>query len=66
MKANAENAHRFVGGVLDELSREEHDDLIKGKHLEGQTKFAGGITAPAGRKEGAKKKLTWLFPGYFE
>jgi 5'-methylthioadenosine phosphorylase len=66
MKANAENAHRFVGGVLDELSREEHGDLIKGKHLEGQTKFAGGITAPAGRKEGAKRKLTWLFPGYFE
>lgn len=66
MKANAENARRFVGAVLDELSKEEHADLVLAKHLEGQTKFAGGITAPAGRSEEAKGKLGWLFPGYFE
>jgi 5'-methylthioadenosine phosphorylase len=29
-------------------------------------KFAGGMTAPAGRKQEAKEKLSWLFPGYFE
>src|SRR5438034_5590182 len=32
MKANGANARRFVGAVLDELSKEEHGDLVKGKH----------------------------------
>ena len=66
MKANSENARRFVGAVLDELSKEEYKDLVAAKHLEGQMKFAGGMTAPAGRKQEAKEKLDWLFPGYFE
>ncbi|KAK4990012.1 S-methyl-5-thioadenosine phosphorylase [Elasticomyces elasticus] len=66
MKANAENARRFVGAVLDELSKEEHGQLVLAKHLEGQTKFAGGITAVPGRSEQAKEKLRWLFPGYFD
>ena len=65
MKANAENALRFVAGVLDELSKEEHEDLVLAKHLEGQTKFAGAITAADGRSKAAKEKLDWLFPGYF-
>ncbi|OQO03769.1 S-methyl-5'-thioadenosine phosphorylase [Cryoendolithus antarcticus] len=65
MKANAENARRFVGAVLDELSKEEHADVVGAKHLEGQMKFAGGITAVAGRSEKAKEKMEWLFPGYF-
>lgn len=65
MKANSANATRFIGSVLDELSKEEHSDLVAAKHLEGQTKFAGGITAPPGRKPEAKKKIDWLFPGYF-
>lgn len=66
MKANAENARRFIGSVLDELSKEDHKDLVAAKHLSGQTKFAGSITAPAGRSEEAKKKLGWLFPGHFD
>lgn len=66
MKANAENARRFVGAVLDELSKEEHSDMVLAKHLEGQTKFAGSITAAPGRTAGAKEKLGWLFPGYFD
>lgn len=65
MKANGENARRFIGSVLDELSKEEHGDLVLAKHLAGQTKFAGSITAEAGRKEEAKRKIEWLFPGYF-
>ena len=65
MKANAENARRFVGSVLDELSKEEHADLVLAKHLEGQIKFAMS-TAPQGRSEEAKKKMEWLFPGYFD
>lgn len=66
MKANSENARRFVGAVLDELSKEEHRELVLAKHFEGQTRFAGGITAPQGRGAEAKKKLSWLFPGYFD
>ncbi|KAF2148793.1 Methylthioadenosine phosphorylase [Myriangium duriaei CBS 260.36] len=65
MKANAENARRFVGGVLDELSREEHGELVEAKHVEGQTKFAGSMTGEKGRSEEAKGKLGWLFPEYF-
>ena len=65
MKANAENARRFVGAVLDELSREVYADLVLAKHLERQTKFAGGVTAPEGRSEEARGKMQWLFPGYF-
>lgn len=66
MKANAENAKRFVGAVLDELSKEQHSELVLAKHLEGQMKFAGAVTAPAGRSEEAKRKIQWLFPGYFD
>ncbi|OTA20771.1 S-methyl-5'-thioadenosine phosphorylase [Hortaea werneckii EXF-2000] len=66
MKANSENARRFVGAVLNELSKEEHQQLVLAKHLEGQTKFAGSITGVAGRSQEAKEKLGWLFPGYFE
>ncbi|KAI9712785.1 MAG: S-methyl-5-thioadenosine phosphorylase [Bogoriella megaspora] len=65
MKANSENARRFVGAVLDELSKEEHGELVKAKHLEGMIKGAGAITAPSGRKKEAVEKLSWLFPGYF-
>lgn len=66
MKANGENARRFVGAVLDELSKDEHKDLVAAKHLEGSMKFAGGITAKIGRGAEAKKKLDWLLPGYFD
>ncbi|KAF2726161.1 Methylthioadenosine phosphorylase [Polychaeton citri CBS 116435] len=66
MKANAENARRFVGAVLDELSKDEHADLVLAKHLEGSMKFAGGITGVIGRKPEAKKNIGWLLPGYFE
>lgn len=66
MKANSENARRFVGAVLDELSKEEHAELVAAKHLEGSMKFAGGMTAGPGRSAQAKEKLGWLFPGYFD
>ena len=68
MKANAENARRFVGAVLDELSKveEDHGELVRARHLEGSMKFAGGVTAKEGRSAEAKKKLGWLFPGYFD
>lgn len=66
MKANAGNARRLVGAVLDELSKEEHADLVLARHLEGMTKGAAGMTGVQGRKEEAVEKLRWLFPGYFD
>lgn len=65
MRANAENARRFVGAVLDELIKEEHAGLVEGRHLEGSMRLAGSITAPAGRTASALNKMNWLFPGYF-
>lgn len=65
MKANAENARRFVGAVLDELVKEEHDELVQAKHLEGSMRFAGAITHKEGRGKEVEGKLQWLFPGYF-
>lgn len=64
MKANAENARRFIGAVLDELCKDEHVDLVEAKHLEGSMKF-GGMTAREGRSKQAVEKMEWLFPGYF-
>ncbi|KAF2202815.1 Methylthioadenosine phosphorylase [Delitschia confertaspora ATCC 74209] len=66
MKANAENARRFVGAVLDELSKEEHGEQVLAKHLDGQMKFAGAITHKEGRNPEIVKKMAWLFPGYFD
>ena len=65
MKANSANAKLLITSVLDELSKEEHAQLVQGKHLEGMMKGAGSITAPHGRKDEASEKLRWLFPGYF-
>lgn len=64
MRANALNARRFIAAVLDELSKEEHDDLVQARHLEGARKF-GISTYPTGRSEPALKKLGWLFEGYY-
>jgi 5'-methylthioadenosine phosphorylase len=66
MKANAENAKRFVGAVLNELSKEEHGDQVLAKHLAGQMKFAGAMTHKEGRGKEVEEKLKWLFPGYFD
>jgi 5'-methylthioadenosine phosphorylase len=66
MKANAENARRFVGAVLNELTKEEHEAQVLAKHLDGQMRFAGAMTKKEGRGQEAEKKLQWLFPGYFD
>lgn len=65
MRANAINARKFIGTVLDELSKEEHANLVLAKHLEGGRKF-GVSTGPIGRSNEALEKLEWLFPGYFQ
>lgn len=64
MAANALNARRFVGAVLDELSREENEVLVKAEHLVGMSK--GGLSTDVkGRKKEVLEKLGWLFPEGF-
>ncbi|CEO60569.1 S-methyl-5'-thioadenosine phosphorylase [Penicillium brasilianum] len=64
MKSNAANARHFVTAVLDALAADEHADLVNAKHLAGSIKF--GVSTPQTNwSPEAKKKLDWLFPGYF-
>ncbi|KAM3066152.1 S-methyl-5-thioadenosine phosphorylase [Clarireedia jacksonii] len=67
MHANGENAKRLVGAVLDRLSKDEHGELVRGKHWEGNTtgmiKF---MTKAEGRGEEGKKNVEFLFPGVFD
>lgn len=65
MAANGENAKRFVGAVLDELSQDNQKELIEAKHLVGNsTGMLKFMTKEAGRKgtEG-EKNVAWLFEG---
>lgn len=67
MEANSVNAKRLVGAVLDELSKNEHSDMVLGTHWVGST--AMGVkycTKPEGRDPEAVKKVEYLFPGIFE
>ena len=64
MRANALNARRFIGAVLDELSKEEHADVVEARHLQGSRKF-GISTSQEGRSTAALERMEWLFPGYF-
>lgn len=64
MAANAENAKRLVGSVLDELCRGENGELVAAKHWTGNSQ--GGLkfmTKPEGRGAEAVKRMDWLFPG---
>ncbi|KAJ5347200.1 uncharacterized protein N7506_000453 [Penicillium brevicompactum] len=64
MKANADNARRFITAVLDALAGDEHTELVQAKHLAGGIKF--GVTTPqTSWSAEAKQKLDWLFPGYW-
>lgn len=64
MKANADNARRFVTAVLDALATDKHSDLVQAKHVEGSIKF--GLTTPQAHwAPAARQRLEWLFPGYF-
>lgn len=66
MKANGTNAKRLVGAVLDELAKNEHSDMVMGKHWEGETtKAVKYITKPEGRGKEAVEKIEWMFPGLF-
>ncbi|KAK5995121.1 S-methyl-5'-thioadenosine phosphorylase [Cladobotryum mycophilum] len=63
MKANSKNAKRLVAGVLDQLSKLEHSDLVQAKHWEGTSQGAVTfLTKPEGRSPEAMKKVEYLFP----
>jgi 5'-methylthioadenosine phosphorylase len=63
MAANANNAKRLIGAVLDELTK-GNEGLITAKHWEGTSSGAVKfITKPAGRDKEAMKKIEYLFPG---
>lgn len=65
MKANADNARRFVTAVLDALATDEHSELVQAKHIEGSIKF--GISTPQEHwSSEARQRLGWLFPGQFK
>ncbi len=66
MDANSANAKRLVGSVLDELIKEEHGDLVSGKHWEGQTTgMIQFMTKKEGRGAEGVKNVEYLFPGVF-
>jgi hypothetical protein len=65
VKANADNARRFVTAVLDALASDEHSDLVRAKHPAGFIKFGISTPKPHWSPE-AQKKPSWLFPGYFQ
>jgi 5'-methylthioadenosine phosphorylase len=60
MAANAENARRFVGAVLDELVKEDNKGLIEAKHLADMTR-RGMSTSPDYTVKEIKEKIDWLF-----
>ncbi|KAI1260197.1 methylthioadenosine phosphorylase [Xylariaceae sp. FL1019] len=62
MGENADNARRLVGAVLDELAKEENQDLVSATHLEGTT-LGMLCTKPAGRGKDAVARARFLFPG---
>lgn len=63
MRANAENARRLVGAVLDELTNPVHDDVVNARHLDGSTTAgAAAMTAKEGRSAEAEDRIRFLFP----
>ncbi|EFQ30282.1 methylthioadenosine phosphorylase [Colletotrichum graminicola] len=66
MAANGENAKRLVGGVLDELSKQENSNLVLAKQWEGSSQGAVKfMTKPEGRDPEAMKRVEFLFPGFW-
>lgn len=64
MKDNAANAKKFVSAVLDEMGKEDGEEIVEAKHLKGVTKM-GLSTEVEGIKKEARERLEWLFPGEY-
>lgn len=65
MAFNSKNAKDFLASVLDELRKDQHQDLVLARHLEGLSRGAASMTAAEGRSSAAAEKLSWLLPGIF-
>jgi len=65
MRANAENAKRFIAAAIDELALEQNKDLADAKHLEGRSVAALCMTAREAQNLEARARLAWLYPGHF-
>ncbi|KAF8537325.1 S-methyl-5'-thioadenosine phosphorylase [Trichophaea hybrida] len=65
MKQNGENAKNLMAAVLEELEKEEHQDLVDARHMEGASKWAN-CTKKEGLGKEAVKRIEFLLPGYFE
>ena len=67
MRANATNAKKLIGAVLDELTKPEHAEIVLAKHREGQsTGMLRFMTGSEGRSPEAVEKIETLFPGLFD
>ncbi|KAK6539054.1 S-methyl-5-thioadenosine phosphorylase [Orbilia ellipsospora] len=64
MKANALNAQHLIGALLEELVKDDHNDLLSGTALNESSKWAI-CTSPDGISNEARTKLRFLFPDYF-
>ncbi|KOS17366.1 S-methyl-5'-thioadenosine phosphorylase [Escovopsis weberi] len=63
MQANSQNARRLVAGVLDQLAKPEHSELVLAKHWQGIAQGAVAfMTKPEGRSPEAMKRIEYLFP----
>lgn len=65
MRQNGENAKNLMAAVLEELVKEEHQDLVEAKHLQNASKWAN-CTAKAGLGKEAVERIEFLLPGYFD
>jgi len=64
MAANGGNAKRLIAAVLDELSKDEHKDLVQAKHWTGSsTGMLPFMTKKDGRGVEGKNNIEYLFPG---
>ncbi|KAG6019431.1 hypothetical protein E4U40_007031 [Claviceps sp. LM458 group G5] len=67
MKANVNNAKRLVAAVVEQLSENEHSDLVAAKQWEGYAQ--GGLkfmTKPEGRDAATMRNIEYLFPNVWQ
>lgn len=65
MGANAENAKKVVGKVIEALGKEENQDIVKADRYRGMSRDSAGITKVEGRGKEAVERMRWLFDGGF-
>jgi 5'-methylthioadenosine phosphorylase len=67
MDANSNNAKHLIAAVLDELIKHDHSDMVMAKHWEGSAQAAVKfMTKPEGRNPDAVKRISYLFPDFWD